>query len=182
MFACLAVAVCSLVAVGLLYSLRGVQPLATGPSVPDALPLLQLAGFDAQPLSAFLVSGLAAGAVLGAALSRASRSSRFVFVAIVGSLLLILASDASYALARNLRLDEVLLNRAPGIGPWLEGLLLAAGSVALPRRRGIDPARLTSWLRGGQSLRPRLALAVASAAREAPCGRASGRWRSRRHC
>ena len=163
-FACLAVAVCSLIAVGLLYSLRGVQPLATGPSVPDALPLLQLAGFDAQPLSAFLVSGLAAGAVVGAALSRASRSSRFVFVAIVGSLLLILASDASYALARNLRLDEVLLNRAPGIGPWLEGLLLAAGSVALPRRRGIDPARLTSWLRGGQSLRPRLALAVASVA------------------
>ena len=165
-FACLAVAVCSLVAVGLLYSLRGVQPLATGPSVPDALPLLQLAGFDAQPLSAFLVSGLAAGAVLGAAFSRASRSSRFVFVAMIGSLLLILASDASYALARNLRLDEVLLNRAPGIGPWLEGLLIAAGSVALPRRRGIDPARLTTRVRGGQSLRPRLALAVASAARK----------------
>jgi enterochelin esterase-like enzyme len=164
-FACLAVAVCSLVMFGLLYKLRGVQPLATGPSVPDALPLLQLAGFDPQPMSAVVLSGLAAGAVLGTALSRASRSSRLVFVAILGSVLLILASDASYALARNLRLDEVLLNRAPGIGPWLEGLLLAAGSVAVPRRRGIDAARLTTCLRGGQSLRQRLVLGTASAAR-----------------
>ena len=155
-FACLAVVVCSLVAMGLLYKLRGVQPLRTGPSVPDALPLLQLAGFDAQPLSAVFVAGLAAGAVLGAALSRASRSSRLVFVAILGSLVLVLASDASYALTRNLRLDEVLLQRAPGIGPWIEGLLLAAGSVVVPRRRGMDVAGHASRLRNGLRPRPRL--------------------------
>ena len=76
----LAVGVCSLVAVGLLYSLRGLQPLAIGPSVPDALPLLQLAGFDAQPLAATVVASLAAGAVLGLALRRASRSARLVSV------------------------------------------------------------------------------------------------------
>ena len=154
----LAVGVCSLVAVGLLYSLRGLQPLAIGPSVPDALPLLQLAGFDAQPLVATVVASLAAGTVLGLALRRASRSVRLVLVATIGPLLLLLASDASFALARNLRLSDVLLNRAPGIGPWIEGLLLAAGSAAVRRRRGVDAARVAPGLRGGLRLRPGLAL------------------------
>ncbi len=153
----LATGVCSLVAVGLLYSLRGLQPLAIGPAVPDALPLLQLAGFDAQPLAATVVAGLAAGSVLGLALRRASRSARLVSVAILGPLFLLLASDVSFALARNLRLSDVLLNRAPGIGPWIEGLLLAAGSAGAWRRLGSKPFRLTPGLRGGLWLRPRLA-------------------------
>ena len=49
-----------------------------------------------------------------------------------GAVLLLFASDACYALARNLRLGGVLLNREPGLGPWVECLLLAAGG-ALPR-------------------------------------------------
>jgi enterochelin esterase-like enzyme len=161
----LAVGFCSLVAIGLLYALRGLQPLAIGPSVPDALPLLQLAGFDAQPLAATVVASLAAGAVLGLALRRASRSARLVSVAILGPLFLLLASDASFALARNLRLSDVLLNRAPGIGPWIEGLLLAAGSAGVWRRLGADPFRLTPGLRGGMRLRPGLALRAGWAAR-----------------
>ena len=161
----LAVGVCSLVAVGLLYSLRGLQPLAIGPSVPDALPLLQLAGFDAQPLAATVVASLAAGAVLGLALRRANRSARLVLVPILGPPLLLLASDASFALARNLQLSDVLLNRAPGVGPWVEGLLLAAGSAAVWRRLGVDPARVTPGLRGGLRLRPGLARGAGWAAR-----------------
>jgi enterochelin esterase-like enzyme len=152
----LAVGVCSLVAVGLLYSLRGLPPLALGPSVRDALPLLQLAGFDAQPLAATVVASLAAGAVLALALRRARRSVRLGLVAILGPLLLVVASDASFALARNLRLSDVLLNRAPGIGPWIEGLLLAAGSAAVRRRPGVAAVRVAPGLRGGLRLRPAL--------------------------
>ena len=163
--AILVVGVCSLIALGLLYSLRRLQPLAIGPSVPDALPLLQLAGFEAQPLVATVVASLAAGAVLGLALHRASRSVRLVLVAILGPLLLLLASDASFALARNLRLSDVLLNRAPGIGPWIEGLLLAAGSAAVSRRPGVDAVRVTPGLRASPRLRPGLALGAGWAAR-----------------
>ena len=161
----LAVGLSSLVAVGLLYSVRGLQPLAFGPSVPDALPLLQLAGFDAQPLAATVVASLAAGAVLGLALCRASRSGRLVWVAILGPLLLLLASDASFALARNLRLSDVLLNRAPGIGPWIEGLLLAVGSAGVCRRLGAAPVSVTPGLRRVLRLRPGLAPGAGWAAR-----------------
>ena len=145
--ACLALVVCSLIAIGLLYTVRGLHWLAIGPSVPDALPLLQLAGFAGQHLLSTLAAGLAAGVVLGAALTRVSRPRRLIFVAILGPLLMVVASDASYALARNLRLDQVLLNRSPGLGPWLEGLLLAAGSVVARPRRSVGLSALTSRLR-----------------------------------
>jgi enterochelin esterase-like enzyme len=79
--------------------------------------------------------------------------------------LLLLASDASFALARNLRLSDVLLNRAPGIGPWVEGLLLAAGSTAVWRRPAVDPVRVTPGFRGGLRLGPGLALGASWAAR-----------------
>jgi hypothetical protein len=128
-----AVVACALATVGLLYALRGQQWLRLGPSVPDALPLLQLAGFDAQPLALVITSAVAAGAVLGLALIRVERARRVVAVALLASALMLVASDASYALARNLRFGHVLLDRAPGLGPWLEGLLLALG-CALPGR------------------------------------------------
>jgi hypothetical protein len=40
--------------VGLLYHLRHLRWLAIGPRIPDSLPLLQLAGFDGQPLARVL--------------------------------------------------------------------------------------------------------------------------------
>ena len=86
-------------------------------------------------------------------------------VAILGPLFLLLASDASFALARNLRLSDVLLNRAPAIGPWIEGLLLAAGSACVRRRLSADPFSLTPGLRGGLRLRPGLALGAGWGAR-----------------
>ena len=45
-----------LVGAGLLYGLRGLGWLAAGPMIRDALPLLQLPGFDGQPLARVLVA------------------------------------------------------------------------------------------------------------------------------
>lgn len=124
-----ALLVVSLAALGLLYGLRQLRLFAVGPRVSDALPLLQLAGFDAQPLARVLAATLLAGLVLGLALIRVDRRRRVVLVGVFGLLVMLTGSDASYALARNLRLDQSLLNHAPGLGPWLEAVLLTAGSA-----------------------------------------------------
>jgi enterochelin esterase-like enzyme len=121
-----------LVGTGLLYGLRGLHSFALGPRVADSLPLLQLAGFDGQPLVRVAAAWLLAGAVFGLLLIRVRPLPRACLVAALGLVLLLFASDASYALARNDPLSQVLWNRAPGTGPWLEALLVAAGS-ALPR-------------------------------------------------
>lgn len=139
-----AVVIGALSGIGLLYSLRQLGWLAAGPSIPDALPLLQLAGFAGQPAARVIVAWLPAGVVLGLALPR-----RTLAILIFGAVLLVFASDACYALARNLRLGGVLLNRQPGLGPWVECLLLAAGA-GLPRtwsgrrRAAVSPARASA--------------------------------------
>ena len=121
--------------VGLLYSLRQLRWLTVGPSVPDALPLLQLAGFAGQPLGRVVAAWLPAGVALGLALVRFPATRRALLILMFGAVLLLFASDASAALARNLRLGNVLLNREPGLGPWVECVLLAAGG-SLPRAWG----------------------------------------------
>lgn len=123
-----------LVGTGLLYSLRGLHWLNFGPAVPDALPLLQLAGLDAQPLARVVAVWLAAGVILGLLMIWVRPSTRSLLVAIGGVLVMLLASDASFALARNLPLAQVMLERTPPFGAWFEGLLLAAG-CRLPRSR-----------------------------------------------
>jgi len=95
----------ALVAAGLLYGLRGLHLFAIGPSIPDSLPLLQLARFDGQPLVRVAAAWLPAGIVLGLTLIRIAPSRRFIATAILGALVILFASDASYALARNLRLE-----------------------------------------------------------------------------
>jgi hypothetical protein len=125
---------------GWLYILRGVGWFAVGPAVGDSLPLLQLAGFDGQPLLRVALAWLLAGGVAGLALTRVSPRWRAGLVGVLALVLLALASQASYALARNLRFTSVLLNRGPGLGPWLEALLFTAGCV-LPRRSVSRPRR-----------------------------------------
>jgi enterochelin esterase-like enzyme len=160
-----ALVVCSLVALGLLYQLRELGWLAGAPHIPDALPLLQLAGFDAQPAARVVVASLLAGAVLGLALVRVDRWRRFVIVALVAALLLVLGSDASYALARNLRFEPILVNRTTPVGPWLGALVLAAG-CALPGqiRSAHLRAELPRLVRIPPASRARLALGTAVAA------------------
>jgi hypothetical protein len=127
-----AVAVGTLVAavvagVGWLYALRGLNWFALGPHVRDSLPLLQLAGFDAQPLLRLMAAWIPAGFVAGLALSGVPRAWRLAIGGAVGVALLLVASQASFALARNLRFSDVLWSRHPGAGPWIEGVLFAVG-------------------------------------------------------
>jgi hypothetical protein len=132
----LALLVTVLAGTGLLYGMRGLGWLAAGPRLPDALPLLQLAGFDAQPLPRIAAAWLVAGATLGLALFRLKPGLRVVIAAAGALCLLLFASDACFALARNLRFNDVLPARVPGTGAWIEGALFAAGAALarpLPR-------------------------------------------------
>lgn len=126
------VLVAVLTGTGLLYGLRALGWFAAGPRLGDALPLLQLAGFDGQPLARVALAWLLTGAVLELALIRAKPLPRVVIAGGLALLVLLFASEASFALARNLRLSTVLASRVPGDGAWLEGLLLAIGA-ALPQ-------------------------------------------------
>jgi hypothetical protein len=116
---------------GATYALRGFGLFGFGPGVGDSLPLLQLAGFDVQPVARVLVAWALAGAAVGVALGRIRRPWRAALVAVLAVPVLLIASQASYALTRNLRFDEVLWNRPPGAGPWIEGVVLAL-AAALP--------------------------------------------------
>lgn len=118
---------------GWLYVLRGAGWLRSGPRVGDSLPLLQLAGFDGQPLARVAVAWLLAGVLTGIALICVAPSRRAVLAGALGLVLLLLASQASYALARNLPFGDVMLHRSPGPGPWVQAFLFGLG-CALPRR------------------------------------------------
>ena len=114
---------------GWLYVLRGLGWFDFGPGVRDSLPLLQLAGYDVQPLGRVIVAWLAVGAVVGIVLVHVPRARRVAMVAVASLALLLLLSQASFALTRNVRLQNVLWSRLPGTGPWLEAVLLAVGSA-----------------------------------------------------
>lgn len=123
---------------GWLYALRGLGWFSGGPGIPDALPLLQLAGRDTQPFMRVSIAWLAAGLAAGAMLARIPRLRRAAPAAAMAVILLLLASQVSFALTRNQRLGEVLLSRGPGIGPWLEAALFAAGCALPGAFRGRD--------------------------------------------
>jgi hypothetical protein len=135
-----------LAGVGLLYVLRGLRWFAVGPRIEDSLPLLQLAGFDGQPLGRVAAAWLPAGMIFGLALVRVKSLPVIIVAGGLGVPVLLLASDAAFALAHNLRMSHVLLHRVPPFGPWLEGLLFAAG-IALSRRiASLQQARSDTFL------------------------------------
>lgn len=138
----LAVVLGVLIGEGWLYVLREQGWLPSGPRVGDSLPLLQLAGFDGQPLLRVIVAWLLAGLVTGLALSRVAPLRRGVAAGLLALVLLLAASQASDALARNLSFSAVAFSRTPGLGPWL-GALLFGLACALPRRSvaGSQPGR-----------------------------------------
>src|ERR1700756_5441889 len=115
---------------GWLYLLRGLGWLEVGPGVGDALPLLQLATFDVQPLLRVVVAWVLAGALAGT-----RRGRRVALTGILGLAILLVASQAAYAVARNVPMGDVLFSRTPGFGPVLEAVAFAAGS-ALPHALG----------------------------------------------
>jgi hypothetical protein len=127
-----------LVGIGLLYALRGLGWLPLAPRVPDSLPLLVLAHHDAQPLARVAFAWLATGVAFGVLTAWISPRRRALVALLAALILLLLASDASLALADNLRLSSVLSARVPPAGAWVEALLFAAGA-AIPQPMG--------WLR-----------------------------------
>jgi hypothetical protein len=118
---------------GWLYVFRGLHWFATGPRIDDSLPLLQLPGFDGQPLLRVVIAWLLAGTVTGVAMIGVRPTRRFAFAGLLGLVALLVAAQVAYALARNLRLTDVVFVHAPGLGPVLAALIFALG-CSLPRR------------------------------------------------
>src|SRR5207237_2280592 len=82
------------------------------------------------------------------ALGAVSRPRRTMLVGVFGALLLLLlGSDASYAVARNLPLGRTLMDRAPGVGPWLEGLVLAGPCALVASRSNLSSLGLSVVVR-----------------------------------
>jgi hypothetical protein len=117
---------------GWLYVLRGLHWLEVGPRIADSLPLLQLAASDGQPLLRVIVAWALAGALTGVALSEVAPHRRAAMALVVGVVVLLVASQASYALARNVGFGSAVFSRSPGLGPVLEGVVFALGCW-LPR-------------------------------------------------
>jgi hypothetical protein len=117
---------------GWLYVLRGLHWLDVGPRIGDALPLLQLASFDGQPLLRVLCAWVLAGALIGVALSQVAPNRRVAPAFVIALVVLLLTAQASYALARNLSFSSAVFSHAPGLGPVLEAAAFAVGCW-LPR-------------------------------------------------
>ena len=152
---------------GWVYVLRGLGWLGGGPQIADSLPLLQLAGFDGQPLLRVVVAWVLAGVLAGLPLVRVRPARRALITGALGLVALLLASQAASALTHNLRFSDVVWHRAPGPGPWLEALCFAVG-CSLPQRlvgRQQGPGSRPIWGRLGD--RGHLGLSL-SQQRDAP--------------
>jgi hypothetical protein len=117
---------------GWLYVLRGLGWLRVGPRISDALPLLQLAASDGQPLVRVVLAWTLAGALAGVAMMELARNRRAALALVLALVVLLVASQASYALARNLAFSSTVFSRSPGLGPVLEACAFALGCW-LPR-------------------------------------------------
>jgi hypothetical protein len=125
---------------GWLWELRDAKLFNTGPAVSDALPLLQLATFDRQPLLRVVVAWFAIGLVVGLLLRRHDRLPRAALAGALAAVLLWFDSQASNALTRNVRFSDVLEHRSVGLGPWLEAAIFAVSTAFAPPR-ALAPAR-----------------------------------------
>ena len=120
---------------GWLWELRHQQMFGRGPGISDALPLLQLARFDRQPLLRLGVAWTVAGLTVGLLLRRYAPLPRAAIAGALGAVVLWIASQASAALTRNLRFSDVLAHRSVGLGPWLEAAFLATACALIPPRK-----------------------------------------------
>jgi hypothetical protein len=134
------------VGIGLLYAIRGLGWLPVGPRIPDSLPLLALAHRDAQPLARVALAWVATGAAFGLLTVWIAPWRRALVALLPALILLLVASDASFALAENLRLSAVLWGRVPPSGAWVEAMLFAAGA-AIPAAIVRLPKPRASWSR-----------------------------------
>jgi hypothetical protein len=119
---------------GWLWELRNANLFRSGPGVSDALPLLQLATFDRQPLLRVVIAWSLIGLVTGLLLRRHAPLPRAAIAGALAAVALWLDSQASNALTRNLRLTDVLAHRSVGLGPWLEAAVFAVTCALAPGR------------------------------------------------
>jgi hypothetical protein len=125
---------------GWLYVLRGLHWLDVGPRISDALPLLQLASSDGQPLLRVVVAWILGGALTGVALAEVAPLRRAAVALVMALVVLLLISQASYAVARNVAFSSTVFSRTPGLGPTLEACAFALGCwLARPVDRGQRP-------------------------------------------
>jgi hypothetical protein len=124
---------------GILYLIRGAA-LGFGPAVHGALPLEQLAGRDAQPLShmaiAWVPAGLAAGLAL-VSLTKLGKVTRTVLLAALAAVTLLLAGALADSIAVNDPLSPHITPQLTRAGTWIAVALFAGGSLAaslIPRR------------------------------------------------
>jgi hypothetical protein len=137
-----------LAATGWLYLLRDVGGLAAGPRIAGALPLQQLAGGDAQPLSRVVLAWLPAGMVAGllvAWLTHLRAASRALLVAVVAAALLVGAGAAQDAIAISDPVGPHISPQLHRAGNWAAVVLLVIGSLLAgvrrpSRRRGTQTA------------------------------------------
>ena len=120
---------------GWLYLFRGLGWFAAGPRVSDALPLLQLAGFAAQPLLRVVIAWVLAGACAGILLAGLPRFVRAGTAALCGGACVLVSSQVSDAVARNLSVTHTMWSRVPGAGSWVSALLFVAGCAGVARWR-----------------------------------------------
>ena len=130
----LTVLVALLGGLGWLWELRNANLFKTGPGISDALPLLQLATFDRQPLLRVVIAWALIGLIAGLLLRRHAPLPRAAIAGAMAAVLLWLDSQASNALTRNLRFTDVLAHRSVGLGPWLEAAVFAVACALTPGR------------------------------------------------
>ncbi len=141
-----------LAGMGWLYLFRDLGWFAAGPRIGQSLPLLQLAGFDVQPLLRVVLAWLLAGALIGLVMLGVPPLRRALVVGAVALVLLLVGSQAAYSLTRNAPLSSVLLSHAPGPGPVLEAAALTLGCyVPRPRRTRSHEAASGDGQHGGVS-------------------------------
>lgn len=138
---------------GWLYFLRQLGWFGVGPRIGDSLPLLQLAEGDGQPLLRVIIAWALTGVLGGVTLSRTRRRTRTTWIGTTAVLLLLVGSQAAFAVTRNEAFGQVLFGRMPGLGSWLEAALLVITLGAAPQHDSAEPNRPASKLMGRQSFR-----------------------------
>jgi hypothetical protein len=123
--------------VGVLYLLRGADVLGFGPPVRGALPLQQLAGGAAQPLSRLALAWVPAGLVAGLALGRLTQlraAARLAVAAGISAVMLLAAGAVSDAVAVSDPVRTHLSAQLTRAGTLVAVGLFVGAALVTPRR------------------------------------------------
>ena len=126
------IVLCAAAATGVLYRLRHAGALAAGPDVRGALPLQQLAGGEAQPLSRLALAWIPAGGIASLALGELTRlppAARAVLIGAVVLGVLLLAGAFSDAIAVTDPVGPHLVPQLSRPATWVASALAVTGAL-----------------------------------------------------